>query len=102
MFVDTYYDSPEDRENVQDYEDYRDGKRGDPFTTKDMRLHHAIQNPREYWLEVLKVRVLQVLKEWYEVVVKVKESIEDYVSYSYFIALFYILFLFIMKLVSIS
>lgn len=85
MFVDTYYDSPERREDVQKYEDLWNGKeeipcRVDPLTAEKTILDNAIQQPREYWLKVLKVRVLQVLKEWYKVVTTMKESIEYYVS----------------------
>lgn len=89
MFVDTYHDSPDNRKDVQYYEDCWNGKEGnpcpvDPLTAGETILDNAIQQPREYWLKVLKVRVLQVLQEWYKVVTKVKESIRHYVSWNPF------------------
>ncbi len=83
MFVDTYYDNPDNRENVQNYADWDEQStpyQTDPFTAGGTDLDQATQIPRDYWLRVLNVRVRQVLKEWQNAVAHVKQSIEAYVS----------------------
>lgn len=85
MFIDTYYDSPDNREHVQDYEDSWACEQGvpfqtDPFSAEETTLNQAILQPREYWLKVLSVRIRHILSEWYEVVTEVKQRIEHYVG----------------------
>lgn len=82
-FVDTYFDATsEARETVQSYYDDSQGDEGmlaDPFTFGVKDANDPIQNPREYFLEVLRIRLNQVKCEWEQVVAKVQESIREYV-----------------------
>lgn len=89
MFIDTYYDKPENQESVQHYENLWKEEQGrycpgDPLTSKNTALDRAIHQPREYWLRVLRVRVHQAVQESDIVVRRVKQNIEDYVRYNPF------------------
>ena len=90
MFLDTYYDKPEAQESVHYYEDLWREEQGrlcqaDPLTAGATPLDHAIQQPREYWLRVLKARVHQALQESEIVVSRAKQAIENHVRfYSFF------------------
>jgi hypothetical protein len=80
-FVDTYFEQEKRRETVSSY--YKDsppgqGIRQDPFTCGATIADGKFQNPREYFLTVLRYRLEQVKNEWVQVVQKLKESNREY------------------------
>jgi hypothetical protein len=81
-FVDTYFEAEEAKEKVQSYHEdslVDEGMFADPFTFGERDADDPIQKPREYFLEVFRVRIDQVKCEWEQVVAKVQESIRKYV-----------------------
>jgi len=82
-FIDTYFDAEDDKETVQSY--YKDsladeGMSTDPFTFGIADADKPIQEPKEYFLMVFRVRIDQVKREWQQVVAKVQQSVRDYVQ----------------------
>lgn len=81
-FVDTYFDADhEDGESVDNYHQDSVGDDGmlvDPCTHGRLALDRPIQEPREYFLEVLRCRLHQVTCEWQQVVQNIKESIREH------------------------
>jgi hypothetical protein len=93
-FVDTYFDAVEEvdaveeadaveevRETVLSYHEdslVPEGMRADPFTYGVTNADNPIQNPREYFLMVFRIRIDQVKREWQRVVEKVYQSIREY------------------------
>ncbi|KAH8752719.1 hypothetical protein F5882DRAFT_385800 [Hyaloscypha sp. PMI_1271] len=81
-FVDTYFDIGEANETVQSYHEDSladEGMFTDPFTFGERDADDPIQKPREYFLEVFRVRIDQVKCEWEQVVANVQENIRKYV-----------------------
>jgi hypothetical protein len=81
-FVDTYFDAGKLKETVQSYhEDSLDeeGMFTDPFTIGERDADDPIHKPREYFLEVFRVRIDRVRCEWEQVVANVQEHIRKYV-----------------------
>jgi hypothetical protein len=81
-FVDTYFDIGEAKETVQSYHEDSladEGMFTDPFTFGERDADDPIQKPREYFLEVFRVRIDQVKCEWEQVVANVQENIRKYV-----------------------
>jgi hypothetical protein len=81
-FVDTYFDVGEAKETVQSYHEDSladEGMFTDPFTFGERDADDPIQKPREYFLEVFRVRIDQVKCEWEQVVANVQENIRKYV-----------------------
>jgi hypothetical protein len=86
-FVDTYFEAEEVKETVQSYHEDSladEGMLTDPFTLGERNANDPIQKPREYFLEVFRVRIDQVKCEWEQVVAKVQESIRKYIPVRYF------------------
>jgi hypothetical protein len=86
-FVDTYFDTDESKETVQSYHDDSlddEGMFADPFTFGERDAEDPIHKPREYFLEVFRVRMDQVKCEWEQVVTNVQEHIRKYVPVSSF------------------
>lgn len=83
FFVDNYFDVEGDgKETVlQYYQDSEDegGMPADPLTYGTCDSNKPIWDPRVYFLTVFRIRIRQVKNEWQQVVVKVEESIRDYV-----------------------
>jgi hypothetical protein len=83
-FVDTYFDTAEEaKETVQSYHEdslAEYGVRADPFTYGVIRADSPIQNPKEYFLTVFRIRIAQVKREWQQLVAKVQQSIREYVQ----------------------
>jgi hypothetical protein len=83
-FVDTYFDAAGDgKETVEGYhEDMDGGMHADPLTYGVIDAEKAISTPREYFLSVFRIRIAQVKREWEQVVVKVQQSIREYLHVS--------------------
>jgi len=80
-FVDTYFDVEEAKETVVSYHEDSlsdEGMRVDPFTHGVTNADKPIQNPGEYFLMVLRIRIDQVKREWQQVVEKVYQSFREY------------------------
>jgi hypothetical protein len=83
-FVDTYFDTDEEgRESVQSYHEdslAEEGMRADPFTFGLTSADNPMQQPKEYFLIVFRIRIAQVKREWQQLVAKVQQSIREYVQ----------------------
>jgi hypothetical protein len=80
-FIDTYFDAGDAKETVQSYHEDSladEGMFTDPFTFGERDANKPIQKPREYFLEVFRVRIGQVKGEWEQVVANVQENIRKY------------------------
>jgi hypothetical protein len=81
-FVDTYFDGVEEaKETVLSYHEDSladEGMRVDPLTYGVVNPDNPIQDPREYFLMVFRIRIDQVKREWQQVVEKVYQSIREY------------------------
>lgn len=80
-FVDTYFDSKGRRETVSSY--YEPGSVGpgisqDPFTRGQTPAEGTFNDPREYFLTVLRYRLEQILNEWMRVVQVLETSIHEH------------------------
>lgn len=80
-FVDTYYESEENRKNAEYYEDLEGlpaGERPDLLPAGDHLT--PIWTPREYFLMVFESRMtLQVVPEWKDIVERLEEGVVSYV-----------------------
>lgn len=90
--ADTYFHNEHDGENNKDMLAYYNDpdETGDPLTRGELRLDIPIWDPREYFLWVLKTRLMQIIKEWRAIIYMMKSSVANYVrqyppSYSGFI-----------------
>lgn len=82
-FVDTYFDTGESKETVQSYHEdslAEEGMFTDPLTLGERDADDPMHSPREYFLEVFRVRIDQVKREWEQVVANVQENIRKYVQ----------------------
>ena len=81
-FVDTYFDPVgEGKESALQYHKDSLGDQCvlmDPLTYGVNRADDPIQDPKEYFLTVFRIRLAQVKREWQQVVEKVKQSIREY------------------------
>ena len=79
-FVDTDFETEDDRETVLKYYDglAPQDMRVDPCTRGKTMADGKFQTPREYFLTVLRFRIQQIKSEWRQVVGKLKESIRGY------------------------
>jgi len=81
-FVDTYFDTVEEgKETVTQYHEESlgpNGFRGDPSARGTVEADSPIQDPRVYFLEVFRIRISQVKREWQQVVEKVHQSVRHY------------------------
>jgi hypothetical protein len=75
-FVDTDFDGDEFGDGVMPYEDLH----WDPIAAGNLEANMPIWKPREYFLKVFEIRIIQVQKEWDLLVRKVELSIDRYVS----------------------
>lgn len=84
MFIDLYFEQclvDEDHESINDYEHHqRDGVDLDPFTAGEKTTNAALDDPREYFLQVFAIRLGKVKNEWENLVIYITEAIETYVS----------------------
>ncbi|RYP73464.1 hypothetical protein DL771_003636 [Monosporascus sp. 5C6A] len=85
MFIDLYFEEShvdEDLESITDYEQHLrdDGVRLDPFTAGETTSHAALREPREYFLQVLAVRLSKTKHEWKHLVAYIDEAIKTYMS----------------------
>jgi len=82
-FVDRYFDG----EGLEEDDFSYDGLQEDPIASDleiDTNLplvdaNLPIWNPREYFLNIVEIRMAQVLKEWEHLVRKVERGVKDYV-----------------------
>ncbi|KIX03974.1 uncharacterized protein Z518_07527 [Rhinocladiella mackenziei CBS 650.93] len=79
-FVDTYFDAEHDRETVSSY--YKTGSvdqgiTQDPLTRGLTLADGNFQNPREYFLTVMRYRLEQIQNEWTQVVDKLNTGIRE-------------------------
>ena len=86
MFIDLYFeelDEDEELESITVYDkDRLDGIYADPFTACAMTSNSTLNDPREFLLMVLAVRLGQVSNEWKNLVLHLECAIEIYVSSS--------------------
>ena len=80
-FVDTYFEVEKRREAMSLY--YKNGRprlgvKVDPFTCGETLADGKFQNPREYFLTVLRYRLEQVKNEWIHVVEKLEKNKREY------------------------
>lgn len=76
-FVDVYF-AQDGKESVSQYHEDslgEDGIRADPLTLGNGDADRPIQDPREYFLEVLRIRFRQVRGEWQRVVENLKQAV---------------------------
>jgi hypothetical protein len=88
-FVDTYYRGDDDRESAEYYaEQHAEAEESnienpflmDPLTGGEVDANAPIWKPREYFLRVLERRIDQVRLEWHNVVSRLLQITEPYVS----------------------
>lgn len=83
MFIDLYFEEclvDEDLESINDYEQHLlDGVKVDPFTA-ETTTNAALDDPREYFLQVFSKRLRKAKNEWENLLLHIKEAIEIYVS----------------------
>jgi hypothetical protein len=77
-FVDTYFDGGESDDSVMWY-GCEEAIHLDPILAGNLDANMPIWKPREYFMKVFEIRILQVIKEWDFLVLTVKRSIEVYV-----------------------
>lgn len=77
LFTDTYFDG-EDGENVLAYHETGHGMTEDPLTCGNHNADQPLWDPRQYFLDVLYYRLLEVLREWEKVVHKVEQRFRRY------------------------
>ncbi|RYP33757.1 hypothetical protein DL767_004624 [Monosporascus sp. MG133] len=85
MFIDLYFEEShvdEDLESIADYEQHLCDHevRLDPFTAGETTSHAALCEPREYFLQVLAVRLSKTKHEWEHLVLHIEEAIGTYMS----------------------
>ncbi|RYP15963.1 hypothetical protein DL765_005403 [Monosporascus sp. GIB2] len=83
MFIDLYFEEShvdEDLESIADYEQHLSDHevRLDPFTAGETTSHAALREPREYFLQVLAVRLSKIKHEWEHLVLHIEEAIDTY------------------------
>lgn len=83
-FVDTYYEAADVRRDIAsydaDYDTLPPGKRPDYIPAGEHLTDKSIWTPREYFLMVFESRMGdQVVKEWSDIVGRLKEAVQDYV-----------------------
>lgn len=92
-FVDTYYRGDDDRDSVEYYaeqnadaepESIENPFLMDPLSGGEIDANSPIWRPREYFLKIFECRVKQVRFEWHNVVDRLLQITEPYVSYSRF------------------
>jgi hypothetical protein len=79
-FVDVYF-AQDVKESVSQYHEDSLGEHGlrtDPLTLGTSDADTPIQNPREYFLMVLRIRLKQVWREWQRVVENLKQAFNAY------------------------
>ena len=81
-FVDTYFDEGQDaRETVESYDNDAKEEEGlavDPFTYGNQEAGKNFNDPRRYFLEVLRIRSSQVTREWENVVSMLESSVRHF------------------------
>lgn len=77
-FVDTDFDGDEFGDTVMSSEGLHWDR--DPITAGNLDANTPIWKPREYFLRVFEIRIIQVRKEWDLLVRKVELGIDRYVS----------------------
>jgi hypothetical protein len=79
-FIDTYFQEPKERETVSSYCDSSQSQdvKQDPFTRGETLADGKLQNPREFFLMVLKYRLEQVANEWRKVVEELRKRNREY------------------------
>ncbi|RYP03607.1 hypothetical protein DL764_005037 [Monosporascus ibericus] len=85
MFVDLYFEEShvdEDLESIAYYEQHLSDHevRLDPFTAGETTSHAALREPREYFLQVLAVRLSRTKNEWEHLVLYIEEAICTYMT----------------------
>lgn len=76
-FVDTYFQSEDERQCVEDYCDR--GMQVDPFTTGKHDADMPILNPDDYFLISLQHQLVVFKDEWMNTAQRFKERVETYV-----------------------
>ncbi|OCK76055.1 hypothetical protein K432DRAFT_307225 [Lepidopterella palustris CBS 459.81] len=74
-FADTEFDN----ENLEDGDFSYEGPHEDPIASNGRLANDPLWNPREYFLTICNVRMVQVLKEWQYLVRILERSITEYV-----------------------
>lgn len=75
-FIDNYFA----KEELLDLDGYHyNGFVEDPISKGQLDQNTPLENPREYFLVILKIRAEQVLKEWEHVVQTIKRNVKRYV-----------------------
>ncbi|RYP67965.1 hypothetical protein DL769_005612 [Monosporascus sp. CRB-8-3] len=83
MFIDLYFEEShvdQNLESIADYEQHLSEVRLDPFTAGKTTSHGALREPREYFLQVLAVRLSKTKHEWEHLVLHIEKAIETYMS----------------------
>ncbi|RYP92940.1 hypothetical protein DL770_000990 [Monosporascus sp. CRB-9-2] len=83
MFIDLYFEESNvdgDLESIAYYEQQLSdhGVRLDPFTAGETTSYAALREPREYFLQVLAVRLSKIKHEWEHLVLHIEEAIDIY------------------------
>lgn len=75
-FVDTKFDD----NDLEDEDFLYEGFQPDPIASNgEVDANFPIRNPRLYFLKVWKIRMVQIIKEWQQIVRTVECSIKEYV-----------------------
>ena len=79
--ADTYFHDENDGENNKEMLAYYNDpdERGDPLTRGKLTVDTPLWDPREYFLVVYKMRLMQITKEWRAIIYMMKSSVENYV-----------------------
>lgn len=84
MFIDLYFEEclvDEDLESINDYEQHLlDGVNIDPFTA-ETTTDVALDDPREYFLQIFSIRLRKVKNEWEHLLLHIEKAIKGYVSF---------------------
>jgi len=72
---DEEYDLTEEGEEPPDLDYFPSDGQGDVLMSE-----YIIQDPRRYWLRVVELRLIIILKEWDYLVHKIEDSVHDWVS----------------------
>jgi hypothetical protein len=74
-FVDTDSDDEELEDEILSYREFH----ADPLSDGELDANCPIWDPREYFLRIVEIRMVQVLKEWKYLARTVERSIRKYV-----------------------
>lgn len=77
-FVDTYFEA---EDSVESYDQLNGeyGGRADPFSCGVLDSDRPIPTPRAYFLRVVEIRILGVVREWSAIVRRMETDIREYV-----------------------